>query len=101
MSLRHRSLVAINCPFKVFQRTNYVHVARRLGYITAEECERLETEVRQVGAPLAGVSGISCVRRFITRPAPHTKFLTPSGRLELIRRHGRRAAPIDPPTTNH
>ena len=32
-----------------------LHVARRLGYIDDATYERLELEVRQVGAPLSGL----------------------------------------------
>jgi four helix bundle protein len=32
-----------------------LHVARRLGYLTADAHARLDTDVRQVGAPLVGL----------------------------------------------
>ena len=32
-----------------------IHVAQRLGYVTADDASRLEIEIKQVGAPLAGL----------------------------------------------
>jgi len=32
-----------------------IHAARRLGYLSAEHCSELETEVRKTAAPLSGL----------------------------------------------
>ena len=58
MSRRHRRsrLNFLNIAEASLAEVGYcIHVAKRLGYISTHDADELEREVRQAGAPLAGL----------------------------------------------